>query len=155
MPPAPAPAPKAPPTDTTEANLQASENRPPSAKPSGIDALRTAFEALDGELSPLKQAVLTQRANDLLIEVPGGRALALAKEQADNARLLSLIAQHLDPVPPVVMQAIRGTGTREETQQTDANDLLRDPAVRRIVTGLRANIVEIEDLTEPPDAGPT
>jgi DNA polymerase-3 subunit gamma/tau len=141
-------APKPPTTDATEASLQASKNRPPEAKPTGIEALRLAFASLDGELLALREATLTHRPNDVLIELPGGRALALAQGLVDNERLQTLVEAHMDAKLPVVLQAIRGTGTREETQQTDANDLLRDPAVRRIVTGLRAKILEVEDLAD-------
>jgi len=149
---APVPAPPRPPTDATEASLQESKNRPPEAQPTGIDALRLAFASLDGELASLREATLTQRPNDLLIELPGGRALAMAQQQLDNERLQAVIEAHMDAKQPVVLQAIRGTGTREETQQTDANDLLRDPAVRRIVTGLRAKILEVQDLADTPES---
>ena len=98
----------------------------------------------------MQQAVLTQRTHDLLVELPGGRALARAKQHIDNDTIRELVSTHLGADTKISLQAVRGTGTREETQQTDAKDFLSDPAVRRIVTGLQATILTVEDLpTEP------
>ena len=126
------PAPPAPPADTLEASLQAGENRPPEAPQQGIESLRVAFKQLDGALAPLREAVLTERAKDLLIELPGGRALA-AQQRLDNTHLLSrqrLSTHHRWCCAP-------RTGRRRDPTDGCRRSPARSP-VRRIVTALQA-----------------
>ena len=96
----------------------------------------------------LAQASASVRNNVLTLSLPAGRPLAEGRRARTEPDIEGAIRAKFPRIEGIQVEPAKGTGTDREHQQVLKRQLLEDPACRRIVEKLGAEIESVTDLRE-------
>ena len=122
------------------------ESQPERADP--WPAFAAELDQLGGAAAKLVSGEHEERENFLIVRVAAGRTVAEARHAATLPEVVNVFRRHYSHLRDMRIDLLAGTGTRAEQQQALQQEVMDDPAFRRIVQTLGAEVERVKSLHE-------